>query len=381
MRSRYFLISVLFVLLFSSAVHSQEQLSLTIVPVETLSIPADRQLIGGTVAAHKSVVLSAQMPGRIVHISGEEGDHFKQGDLLVKINDDELLAKRHTALAQFSSASIAVNNAGVQFHRQIVSSSTSNHAPGGMGMPGMFDQLITNPMSDMMGTRDYDVERGADIFATRAQLDQAHYALEQARAQIQQIDTKLRDTLSIAPFKGTIVTKSIEVGDTVQPGQTLLAYEDLDVLQIVIDIPGRLLPNLTEGQLVSARIDGIGEEIQVRINKIFPTSDPVRHTTRIKLTLTDSSNIAPGNYAEVLIPVPNSAMQKRLLIPSSAVIERGGIPSAFVVNGQNKVELRLIRLGRVLPSGYIINLYGVKENERVLDKPPAFITSGYEITQ
>lgn len=248
-------------------------------------------------------------------------------------------------------------------------------------MPGMFDQLITNPMSDMMGTRDYDVERGADIFATRAQLDQAHYALEQARAQIQQIDTKLRDTLSIAPFKGTIVTKSIEVGDTVQPGQTLLAYEDLDVLQIVIDVPGRLLPNLTEGQLVSARIDGIGEEIQVRINKIFPTSDPVRHTTRIKLTLTDSSNIAPGNYAEVLIPVPNSAMQKRLLIPSSAVIERGGIPSAFVVNQQNKVELRLIRVGNVLPSGHIIVLYGVKENERVLDKPPAFITSGYEITQ
>lgn len=386
----YYLVSIsltiLLTILFSSAVASQEpheQQSLAIVPVKTYSIPANRLFVGGTVAAHKSVVLSAQMPGRVTLISGEEGDRFRQGDLLVKINDDELLARRQTALAQFAAASIAVNNAGVQFNRKIVSSSTSNQAPGGMGIPGMFDQLVTNPMSDMMGTRDYGVERGADIFAARAQLDQAHQALEQARSQIQQIDTKLRDTLSIAPFDGVIVSKSIEVGDTVQPGQTLLVYENLDVLQIVIDVPGRLIHNLKQGQSVSARIDGMDEEIQVRVSKIFPTSDPVRHTTRVKLTIPAMAQISPGNYAEVWIPVlkkgSKSTMQKRLLAPSSAVIERGGIPSIFVVNKQNQVELRLVRIGEVLPSGQVVILYGVKENEKVLDKPPAFVTSGYEI--
>ncbi|NOQ78210.1 MAG: HlyD family efflux transporter periplasmic adaptor subunit, partial [Gammaproteobacteria bacterium] len=327
----YYLVSILLTLLltlsFSGAALSQEQQSLSIVPVKTYLIPANRLFVGGTVAAHKSVVLSAQMPGRITIISGEEGDRFKRGDLLVKINDDELLARRQTALAQYANASIAVNNAGVQYHRQIRSPSTSNNAPGGMGLPGMFDQLMTNPMSEMMGTRDYDVERGADIFSARARLDQAHQSLEQARSQIQQIDTKLRDTLSIAPFNGVIVTKNIEIGDTVQPGQTLLVYEDLDVLQIVIDVPGRLIHNLKEGQPVSARIDGLNKEIIVKVSKIFPTSDPVRHTTRVKLTLPATNEVSPGNYAEVWIPVSKNAMQKRLLAPSSAVIERGGIPS------------------------------------------------------
>ena len=393
----YYLVSISLTMLFSSAVASQEpqapheQLSLAIVPVKTYSIPANRLFVGGSVAAHKSVVLAAQMPGRIISISGEEGDRFIQGDLLVKINDDELLARRQAALAQFAAASIAANNAGVQYHRKIVSSSTSNNAPGGMGMPGMFDQLVTNPMSDMMGTRDYGVERGADIFAARAQLDQSHQVLEQARSQIQQIDTKLRDTLSIAPFNGVIVTKNIEVGDTVQPGQTLLVYEDLEVLQIIIDVPGRLIHNLKQGQSVSARIDGMDEEVQARVSKIFPTSDPLRHTTRVKLTLPATHQVSPGNYAEVWIPVlkrgskkglkrgSKSAMQKRLLVPSSAVIERGGIPSIFVVNAQNRVELRLVRVGELLPSGQMVILYGVKENERVLDKPPAFVTSGYEV--
>lgn len=379
MRFYYYLLAILLLALSSSAALSQEQQSLSIVPVKTLSIPANRMLVGGTVAALKSVILSAQMPGRIVSISGEEGDRFRLGDLLVKINDDELLARRQTAVAQLATASSAAYNAGVQFHRQVVSSSTSNNAPGGMGLPGMFDQVFTNPMAEVMGTRDYDVERGADIYATRARLDQAHHAIEQARAQIQQIDTKLRDTLSIAPFDGVIVTKHIEIGDTVQPGQPLLVYEDLNVLQIVVDVPGRLIHNLTEGQQVTARIDGMKDEIPVRVSKIFPTSDPVRHTTRVKLTLPAASHVSSGNYAEVWIPASKSATRERLLVPSSAVIDRGGIPSVFVVNQQNRVELRLVRVGDVVPSGHVVILYGVKEKERVLDNPPAFVTSGYEI--
>ncbi len=380
MRVSFYLL-VISLVLTSSYVHSETLESLSVIPVKTLPIPANRLLVSGSVAARKSVVLSAQMPGRITAILGEEGDRFKKGDFLVKINDDELLARRQTAVAQFTSASIAVNNAGVQFNRQISSRSTSNRAPGGMGMPGMFDQLFTNPMSDMMGTRDYDVERGADIFASRAQLDQAHQALQQARAQIQQIDTKLRDTLSIAPFDGVIVKKSIEVGDTVQPGQPLLVYEDISELQIVADMPSRLVKSIREGQDLSARIDGINTEIEVKVSKIFPTSDPVRHTTRVKFSLPVTTDVSPGNYAEVWVPVSKGASKKRFLVPSSAIVTRGGLPTIFVVDQQNQVELRLVRVGRLLSSGEVVIDYGVSETDRVLDKPPAFVTSGYVIKQ
>ncbi|MCU7834552.1 MAG: efflux RND transporter periplasmic adaptor subunit [gamma proteobacterium symbiont of Taylorina sp.] len=381
MRFFYSLIIMLLMLQFTAVARSNGQQTLSIVPVKTLSVAAARLLIGGTIAAHKSVILSAQMPGRIVSIAGEEGDHFKTGNLLVKINDDELLTQRQSALSQFNTASIAMNNAGVQLHRQLVSPSTSNRAPGGMGIPGMFDQLLTNPMSEMMGTRDYGVERGADIFSSRAQLDQAHQALQQARANIYQIDSKLRDSMSIAPFDGVIVTKNIEVGDTVQPGQRLLIYEDLHQLQIHIDVPARIIHHLQKGQLLNARMDGAANKIEVKIAKIFPSSDPLRHTTRVKLTLPESSHAAPGNYAEVWIPTAKNTMKTHLLIPSSAVIQRGGVPSVFVVNQNQQVELRLARLGELLPSGDIVILYGVKENEQIIDKPPAFITSGYTIQQ
>jgi hypothetical protein len=53
----------------------------------------------------------------------------------------------------------------------------------------------------------------------------------------------------------------------------------------------------------------------------------------------------------------------------------------MVVNEQNKVELRLVRLGDRLSTGDVVVSYGVRANEKVLDNPPAFVTSGYEIKQ
>jgi RND family efflux transporter MFP subunit len=380
MKFFYYILMGFVVFFASSNVYADEQtMELTIIPVKALSTPSAQLLVGGTVIAHKSVVLTAQLPGRIISISGEEGDQFKKGDLLVKINDDELLAKRQTAVAQYMSAMSAVHNARVQFSRQIISPSTSNKAPGGMGMPGMFDQMFTNPMADMMGTRDYGFERRADITATRSRLDQAHHALEQARAQIQQIDTKLRDTQSIAPYSGTIVKKAIEIGDTVQPGQSLLTYEDLNTLQIIVDVPSRLIQNLHQDQLLQAKIDGAKNIINVRVIKIFPTSDPIRHTTRVKFALPRNRFITPGNYAEVKIPAANASTQQHLFVPATAVIKRGGLPSVFVLNENNRIELHLVRVGDIFPSGDIEILYGVKEGQKILDKPAPYITSGFQL--
>jgi len=357
--------------------------SISIVPVKSISLPASRLLVGGTVVAKKSVVLTAQLPGRIIHISGEEGDKFSQGTMLVKINDDELLAKRHTAVMQLANANSAVHNASVQLNRQIISPSTSNRAPGGMGIPGMFDQIFTNPIANMMGTRDYGVERHADFISTRSRLDQAYNAVQQAHAQIRQIDTKLRDTQSIAPFTGTIVKKAVEIGDTVQPGQTLLVFEDLDSLQIIVDIPNRLIQNLSTDQSISAQIDGYSQEVMVKVAKIFPTSDPIRHTTRVKFTLTKNAHISPGNYAEVRIPIAKKkskhTARKTLIVPATAVIERGGLPSIFVLKSDKRVELHLVRVGDILPSGDVIILFGVEDGQLIIDKPPSYMTSGYQV--
>ena len=50
--------------------------------------------LGGTVVPYKEVTLAAQLPGRVKYLAGIEGDSFKEGTLLVALDDNELLAKR-----------------------------------------------------------------------------------------------------------------------------------------------------------------------------------------------------------------------------------------------------------------------------------------------
>ena len=129
--------------------------------------------LGGTVVPFKDVTFSAQIPGRIKSISGEEGDHFEEGAELIAINDDDLLAQRRAAWANLANAEAAMRNAGVQYNRELISpyGSEQNDAMGGMG--SMMKQF-TNPMQGMIGSGSspgYD--RYAQRYHSGTQLDQA----------------------------------------------------------------------------------------------------------------------------------------------------------------------------------------------------------------
>ena len=55
-------------------------------------------LVAGTVSADKTLQLTAQMPGRIATIAGQEGDAFDKGTVLVELDDSALRARREAAL-------------------------------------------------------------------------------------------------------------------------------------------------------------------------------------------------------------------------------------------------------------------------------------------
>jgi multidrug efflux pump subunit AcrA (membrane-fusion protein) len=158
--------------------------------------------VGGTVIPYKEVTLAAQLPGRVTFLAGIEGDRFKDGDLLLAIDDTELLAQRRAMLAQMASADAQLRNAGVQYNREIWSPQASA-APGGMGMPNLFDQMFTRPMESIVGDRSKGAERGADLFASGIRIQEAQNAILRLQAELQALDSKLRDARSIAPFAGS----------------------------------------------------------------------------------------------------------------------------------------------------------------------------------
>jgi RND family efflux transporter MFP subunit len=226
------------------------------------------------------------------------------------------------------------------------------------------------------------VERGASLFASRTRISQASHALQQARASIEQIDTKLRDSKSIAPFDGVIVKKHVEEGDTVQPGQPLLSFEDTGSSQIVAEVPVKLANLLEEGELLSANIDAHDIIIPVKVDNIFPTVDPTQHTVTVKFNLPTSRNIPAGTYAVIFIPNPSKNKDTVMItVPTTAIAQRGGLPVVFVLDKEtSKVGMRLVRPGQQLYNGKTVIEYGLSENDLVIDKPTSYLVSGTELS-
>jgi multidrug efflux pump subunit AcrA (membrane-fusion protein) len=337
--------------------------------------------IGGTVVAYKQVLLTAQLPGRIEFIAGKEGDKFSKDQVLVAIDDDDLLAKRRAAMAQWNSSQAAISNAQMQYSRELYSpqSRSLSRSPG-MGMPSMFDQMFTQPLMGMMpGTMGGDryVDRTADLYGYGTQLSQAQAQAAAARSQIDEIDAKLRDARSFAPFDGVIVRKLVEEGDTVNPGQALLEFADLSYLQIEVDVPSRLMPGLSKGMIVPARLDVGNTQVSARVAQIFPTADAQRHTVKVKFDLPVGVPGGPGMYAEVMVPDVSTPVSSVPTIPDSAVIWRGSLPAVFVVGEDGQPSLRLIRLGSYVGPSKVSVLSGLRVGEQIFAVPPDNTRSGW----
>lgn len=340
------------------------------VPVKVMKIGGAATL-GGTVIPFQEVTLAAQMPGRVEYIAGFEGEWFKQGAELIRIDDDDLMAQQRAAFAELENARLAARNAGVQYNRELWSpqSKNINRMPG-MGVPAMFDSMFTQNFGSFSSNYDPDVQRYSDLYAQGTQMNQSRSRVSQAQSRLDELAAKLRDTRSVAPFDGVIARKLVEVGDTVQPGQHLLVFSNLEYLQVKVDVPSRMMPSLQDTKYVTVRLDDPAKTVvQGRVAQKYPVADSERHTVTVKIDLKKNDPAIPGMYAEVIIEEPDSKKEERIVIPSKAVIsrQRGSLPAVYIWNPEKqRKERRYVRLGTPVDSEYISVLSGLNKNDTLV---------------
>ena len=324
--------------------------------------------IGGTVVPYKEVTLSAQIPGQIKFLGGQEGDSFKSGAKLITIDDDDLQARRRSAVAAILAAQAALNNANVQYSSEMINPSInrSQNSASGFGMPQMFDKMFTRPMASSMGQAKPGIQRYADMQRQINAVNQARSGVMSAQARLEEIDVSLRDATLSAPFDGVIVAKKVEVGDSVQPGKPLLLFAYVDFLRIQSEVPVRLVSGLKKGMFVDARIDaGGGVTVKARVAQIFPVADKKRHTVTVKFDLPKGVPGGPGMYSELTIPDPTNKSKPPMIVPKQAISMRGSLPSIqILVNG--KPSTRLVRVGSPVGNGNVTILSGLKGDEEII---------------
>ena len=311
--------------------------------------------VGGKVVPHKTVTLTAQIPGRVLRIFGKAGDSFKQGALLIELTEDALRAKLNAAVAQRDAATSQIQAAEAHYQAQLRG---DNENP-------MMQNTPMSWMGKMVPKKRGDSYK-VGVHGARTNVQKAKGAYDMANAQIAGINSKFRDAKTVAPMDGTIMKKLVEEGDTIQPGMQLLEIADTSILQIVVQIPVQQIEGVHEGMFIDAKIDK-RMATQARVAKIHPIAS-AQHTYTVEMELPGdlTSSVTPGMYAEVYLSDITKSVRALPVVPKSAMRLDRSIPQVYVIRN-NLPVLRAIRIEKSPISGdnYLV-LSGLKVGERIL---------------
>lgn len=334
-----------------------------------------RALLGGVVVSSAQVTLSAQVSGDVLSVNGKEGDMFKQGSVLLTLEQESMQAQRDSAFAEISSANESLRNAGVQYSQSIVSPNS-----GGMlgGVPGMFS-MFTDPMLKMSGQGNPEFDKFANRTSRYTNYQQAKNKLKQAESKLRQVEERLKDANIIAPFDGVIVVKNINKGDIVQPGQVLMKFANIKDLQVQVNIPSRLVSSLKLNKKYRVKLDIANVVVDAALSQIYPIADNAKHSVKVKFDLPENVPVLAGAYAEVEIFETDSGVLTPV-VPESAIMWRSSLPSVFVINSKtNQTELRFVRLGEQVGKSKKSVLSGLKIGEKIVTNPNILMVSGMSI--
>jgi len=203
-------------------------------------------------------------------------------------------------------------------------------------------------------------------------------AVQAAQANVARLEALASFKNLTAPFDGIVTARSVDIGDLVDAGgkggKALFVVSDVHMMRIYVDLPQAFLGEMKENLKATLRLPGIDETFPARV---LTTSNAVAENSRTVLVqlLADNPDgkLWPGAFTMVHFHIPSDPNVLR--IPATALIfEQHGMQVAKV-DGQNKVVLRKVQLGRNL-GNYVEVSSGVSLSDRLIDNPQESIAAG-----
>ncbi|MBT3712442.1 MAG: HlyD family efflux transporter periplasmic adaptor subunit [Anaerolineae bacterium] len=99
-----------------------------------------------------------------------------------------------------------------------------------------------------------------NVAQVEAALGQANTAIEEAEAQIALLETQMKKLITYAPIDGVVLTRSIELGEIIQPGLSAMTIAPLDELTVTIYIPEDRYGEISLGDVAMLTVDSFPEE-------------------------------------------------------------------------------------------------------------------------
>ena len=135
------------------------------------------------------------------------------------------------------------------------------------------------------------------VASSRAQYSNAEAKIQQARAAVSQAELNLAYTTIHAPVAGVVGSRTVQVGQVVQPGQALMAVVPLEEIYVTANFKETQLRHMRPGQEAVVAVDTYGGR------KFYGRVQSVSPATGEKFSLLPPENAA-GNYVKVVQRIP-----------------------------------------------------------------------------
>ncbi|WP_206529890.1 efflux RND transporter periplasmic adaptor subunit [Brevibacillus sp. SYP-B805] len=350
--------------------------------------------VTGMVEAKQEASLAFGTSGKITQITVKKGDQVAAGQLLASLDAGYYQKALEAAAGQVREAAtrkqVTVNGAKpeeIQQQRLQVEAADKRYEKakqdrlkgeklyegGAISKAALDDLRLQEEQAEIASKNEHirldDMLKGADaddLAAVDASLQLASSEAERARK-------TLGDTKVVAPFAGTVVDVTQQVGELSGPGQALIHLVDLSTVKVTVDVASDLIDQFREGEEVTVSRDGQNKTAG-RITYISPVIDQQTGKYRVEVTVPNHDRAWRGGMLAT-VEVPRQI--KGLVVPMESVgISQSDRYVLVVENGVAKK--RVVTIGQVLDDKIEV-LSGLKAGDKVVRTGITYIIDGEKV--
>lgn len=213
-------------------------------------------------------------------------------------------------------------------------------------------------------------------------LDKAQAELKVKDAKVAQLAAQIARKTVTAPFGGTLGVRKVDVGQYLQPGQSVATLQDLSSLRIEIPVSQKDLAGLMQGLGIEVMVDAWpGRVFEGQISAIDPEVDTKSGMVTMEARVPNPDiSLKPGMFAHVRIGKNDT--KQVLVVPETAVTYSLAGDSVFVVEKQMEGDKTVLSAKR-LPvtvterrDGFAAVLGSLKPGDKVVTSGQLKLESG-----
>jgi RND family efflux transporter MFP subunit len=316
----------------------------------------------GYVVAQRKSAVAAKATGRLVWLGVEEGSRVRAGEVIARLESDDVAASRTQAAANLVNSRAALEQAEAELNDAALAFKRNK----GLVAQGVVAQA------------DLDASE-ARYRKARAGVNGAAAAINAARAALKGADVAVGYTLIRAPFDAVVLTKDADIGDIVTPigaavnaKAAVVTMADMGSLQAEADVSESNLEKVKVGQPCEIQLDALPESrFSGKVHMIVPTADRSKATVLVKVRFDDlDSRILPEMSARVAFlqrGVKADEKRPRTAVNPAALVKRGNRDVIYLVKGERVVETPVTVGARI---GDLVEiLAGARAGDKVALKP------------